>query len=73
MIRKCRIMKRINEEEFKEYLEYKRFMGEKPGESARTSGRKLNLEELDQVRAASGKRDFDLFLREMQARSEEEE
>lgn len=65
-------MKRINDEEFREYLEYKEFMGERPGETGRKSVRRLNLDELDQVRAATGDRDFAAFLREMQARDEDE-
>lgn len=65
-------MKRINDEEFREYLEYKEFMGERPGETGRKPVRRLNLDELDQVRAATGDRDFAAFLREMQARDEDE-
>ncbi len=66
-------MKKISDREFRDYMEYKRFMGEEPGQKGRVKGRKLDLNELDQVRAATGNRDFALFLKEMQARSEEEE
>ena len=65
-------MKRINDKEFREYLEYKEFMGERPGETGRKKTRRLDLDELDQVRAATGNRDFAQFLKKMQARDEEE-
>ena len=65
-------MKKIQDEEFREYLEYKDFMGERPGESRKKTSRKLDLGELDQVRAAKGNKDFALFLKEMKAREEEE-
>ena len=59
-------MKKIQDEEFREYLEYKRFMGEAPGQARKSPGRRLNMEDLDQVRAASGNREYELFLREIQ-------
>lgn len=65
-------MKKISDDEFREYLEYKDFMGERPGETRKKSVRKLDMDELNMVRAARGKQDFDLFLKEIKARSEEE-
>lgn len=66
-------MKKITNEEFREYLEYKEFMGERPGQVGRKSGRKLDMDELGQIRAAKGKQDFEMFLKEIKSRSEEEE
>lgn len=65
-------MKKITDEEFRDYLDYKKFMGEEPGAVGRKSRRRLDLSELDQVRAASGKPDFALFLHEMKEREEGE-
>lgn len=67
-------MKKIREDEFREYLEYKKFMNEVPGSTMkeRANG-KLDLGELDMVRAARGDQDFALFMNEMRARKEREE
>ncbi len=71
-------MKPIREDEFKEYLEYKKFMGEIPGSrsqgqsSSQRSGQ-LSLDELDMVTAARGDQEFASFLDEMKQRREKEE
>lgn len=67
-------MKKITDKEFKEYLEYKRFMGEEPG-AGRISKKpgKLSMDELDQVRAARGNQDFEDLLEEMKRRKKEED
>ena len=67
-------MKKIRDDEFREYLEYKRFMKEEPGVAGgkKKSG-KLSLGELDMVRAARGDQDFALFMNEMRARKERED
>lgn len=67
-------MKTIRDEEFREYMEYKKFMNEKPGAAKKglKSG-KLSLDQLDLVRAARGDQDFAQFMNEMKAREEREE
>lgn len=64
-------MKKVKDEEFREYLEYKKFMGEVPGETGRKPLRKMSMDELDQVRAARGNQDFALFLKEIREREED--
>ena len=67
-------MKKISDDEFREYLEYKKFMNEEPGAPSRKKkDRKLSLGELDLVRAARGDQDFEAFMNEMRARTEREE
>jgi uncharacterized protein YfeS len=64
-------MKSISKEEFNEYLEYKRFMDQRPGEAAKGSDDgALSLDELDQVAAARSDREFSAFLNEMKQRRE---
>ena len=66
-------MRKIKDEEFREYMEYKKFMNEKPGavKNENKSG-KLSLDQLDLVRAARGDQDFAKFMSEMKARKERE-
>lgn len=67
-------MKTIREDEFRDYLEFKKFMGEEPGSMGqKPSEGKLSLDELDLVRAARGEQDFARFMSEMKARKEREE
>ena len=67
-------MKKISEDEFRDYLEFKKFMGEEPGSiGQKTEEGKLDLGELDLVRAARGDQDFARFMSEMKARKERED
>lgn len=67
-------MKKISEDEFREYLEFKEFMEEVPaGAGGNRSNGRLSLDELDMVRAARGNQDFELFMEELRARKERED
>lgn len=67
-------MKKIREDEFREYLEYKQFMNERPGAGRKEKViGKLSLDQLDMVRAARGDQEFAMFMSEMKARKERED
>lgn len=66
-------MKKISEKEFRDYLEYKEFMGEGLSSTGKKSDGRLSLDQLDMVRAARGDREFEQFMSEMKARKEKEE
>ncbi len=66
-------MRKITDDEFREYLEYKKFMNEVPGTVKMKKPRKhLSLDELDGVRAARADQEFSMFMNEMRRREEEE-
>ncbi|MBQ9015856.1 MAG: hypothetical protein IJ109_07005 [Firmicutes bacterium] len=67
-------MRKITEDEFRDYLELKKFMNEVPGAAkGKTVKRHLSLDQLDEVRAARGDQEFAMFMDEMRARKEKEE
>ncbi len=67
-------MKKISEDEFRDYLEFKKFMGEEPGSLRKKKPEgALSMEDLDMVRAARGDQDFARFMSEMKARKERED
>ena len=64
-------MKPISKSEFEEYLEYKKFMDQRPGQASKgRSDGAMSLDELDQVAAARSDREFTEFLNEMKHRKE---
>ena len=66
-------MRKISDSEFRDYLEFKKFMNEVPGEAkAKKSRKRLSLDQLDEVRAARGDQEFAMFMHEMQSRNERE-
>lgn len=67
-------MKKISEDEFRDYLEFKKFMGEEPGSLRKKKPEgALSMEDLDMVRAARGDQDFARFMSEMKSRKERED
>ena len=59
-------MKRITEEEFKDYMDYKKFMSEE----------EMSMNELDEVGAAKGSEDFSVFMqkiRDMEKKEDDKE
>ena len=67
-------MRKISDDEFREYLEIKKFMNEVPGEAKNKKiTRQLSMDQLDGIRAARGDQEFAMFMNEMQARKERED
>ncbi|MDO4868833.1 MAG: hypothetical protein Q4A65_00875 [Bacillota bacterium] len=56
-------MKKITEEEFKDYMEYKKFISEES----------MSMDELDQVTAAKGSEDFAAFMRKVKDMEKEDD
>ncbi len=55
-------MKRITEEELKDYMDYKRFMSEE----------EMSMNELDEIVAAKGSEDFSAFMQKIRELEKED-
>ena len=56
-------MKRISEEEFRDYMDYKKFMSEE----------EMSMNELDDIVAAKGSEDFSTFMQKIKDMEKEDD
>lgn len=58
-------MKKISNDEFKEYMEYKKFMNGNAAAQTKGEDEPMSFDELDAVTAARGNEDFESFMQKI--------